>query len=110
MKGDILKQIPTPPPGWVEFKAKDKIHRKGEVSQYSMMICPYCGESLGWCWGGTGDCKVVGEGDLRMDSGKCVACDGMIKHDWNAGMKGDKYIDNKHYYYKPKGTSTLMDF
>ena len=105
MKGRILEQIPEPPPGWIEFKPKHEIKNKGTEMQYSMRICPHCGKSTGWIWG-----KVEGKGDLRMDTGECVDCGETIKHDWDSGTdeKG-RYIDN-HYYYKPKGTSTLLDF
>ena len=111
MKGRILEQIPEPPPGWIEFKPKNHIHNKGTEMQYSMRICPYCGKSNGWAWGGIGKNKVEGKGDLRMDTGECMACGETIKHDWDAGMdsKTGRYIDF-NYYYKPKGTSTLLDF
>jgi len=111
MKGRFKEQIPKPPLGWIEFKPKNEIKNKGTEMQYSMMICPYCGKSTGWSWGGMGKTKVVGEGDLRMDSGECADCGEIIKHDWDAGTdpKTGRYIDG-HYYYKPKGTSTLMDF
>ena len=110
MKGRFKEQIPEPPPGWIEFKQKSEIKNKGTEMQYSARVCPYCGGSTGWVWGGMGKTKVVGKGDLRMDSGECIDCREIIKHDWDAGTtKEGRYIDY-HYYYKPKGTSTLMDF